>query len=907
MSVVLSLFLGIPLENLATAAPKPPSTPTSIDLKTQAEYLYQAGIQRVREGDRQGGVDKFQQAFPLFRKGGDRRREADTLFLIASNYVLLEQVIQAPVFYKQALEIYRDLKDRPREADTLNALGNAYFLISQYPQASEFYQQALVIRQQLGDRPALAHNLSRLGGTYETLGQYAKALDAYQQSLAIYEQLQDRINQASVLSKLGSTFSKRGEYPKALESYRQALAIYEIPGQSADEKLRLRQGEWEILSNLGVIYTKLGQFRKGSQALEQAAAIWKEIYPEETGQIPTSAGESNPKPPPSQLEAAQQELALYRKLGNRFLEASALATVAQEYFRLGQYPQAFQFYRQAQETRQAIGDRAGEALTLILMGFAYEELQQYPQALQVFQQALAIAQKIGDQPNVGLILSRIGAVQKHRGQLAAATQTLQAATQVFESLRVGLTDANKVSIFETQSYTYSLLQQVLVAQQQTEAALEVTERSKARAFAELLAQRLGPTPTEPVTLASPSLAQIKQIAQDRKATLVEYSVIYDRFQVQGKTQNQASELYIWVIQPTGRVTFRSVDLKPLFQQQKTSLEALVLSVRESIAGERGLIFKENPTAVARAIAQIQAQSHTNPQLQQLYQLLIQPIADLLPTDPKAHVVLIPHKALFMVPFAALQNPMGTYLIEQHTLLHAPSIQVLALTHQQRQRLKATQPQSAWVAGLPKTAVVVGNPTMPQVVPAPGKPAQQLMALPGAEAEAKVIASLLHTQAMTGNQADKASVVQKMLQASLIHLATHGLLDEVRGLGSAIALAPSSGKIQDDGLLTAEEILNLKLKAELVVLSACDTGRGRITGDGVIGLSRSFISAGVPSIVVSLWAIPDTPTAALMPVFYENLKRNPDKAQALRQAMLKTMKKYPRPQDWAAFVLMGEAK
>ena len=100
---------------------------------------------------------------------------------------------------------------------------------------------------------------------------------------------------------------------------------------------------------------------------------------------------------------------------------------------------------------------------------------------------------------------------------------------------------------------------------------------------------------------------------------------------------------------------------------------------------------------------------------------------------------------------------------------------------------------------------------------------------------------------------------------------------------------------------------MNLSAELVVLSACDTGRGRITGDGVIGLSRSLISAGVSSVIVSSWSVPDAPTAYLMTKFYRNLQQNPDKAQALRQAMLTTMKQHPDPIDWAAFTLIGEAK
>ncbi len=187
----------------------------------------------------------------------------------------------------------------------------------------------------------------------------------------------------------------------------------------------------------------------------------------------------------------------------------------------------------------------------------------------------------------------------------------------------------------------------------------------------------------------------------------------------------------------------------------------------------------------------------------------------------------------------------------------------------------------------------------------GETPQQLDKLPGAEAEAKAIAPLLNTKAIIGNFATKTSIVQKMPTARIIHLATHGLLDDFKGLGvpGAIALAPSE---DDNGLLTASEILDMKLNADLVVLSACDTGVGKITGDGVIGLSRSLISAGVPSVIVSLWSVPDAPTGYLMTQFYQNLQKNPDKAQALRQAMLKTMKDHPEPRNWAAFTLIGEA-
>jgi CHAT domain-containing protein len=184
---------------------------------------------------------------------------------------------------------------------------------------------------------------------------------------------------------------------------------------------------------------------------------------------------------------------------------------------------------------------------------------------------------------------------------------------------------------------------------------------------------------------------------------------------------------------------------------------------------------------------------------------------------------------------------------------------------------------------------------------------KIAALPGAQLEAETIAALFQTSAITGAAATKATIVKQMPEARFIHLATHGFLDEQSGLGSTLILAPDGTGKSDDGYLTADEIFNLKLNAELIVLSACNTGGGKITGDGVIGLSRSLIAAGTPSVVVSLWSIPDAPTADLMTQFYQNLQQQPDKAQALRQAMLSTLKQHPDPINWAAFTLIGEAQ
>ncbi|MGC1393607.1 MAG: CHAT domain-containing protein, partial [Coleofasciculaceae cyanobacterium] len=263
---------------------------------------------------------------------------------------------------------------------------------------------------------------------------------------------------------------------------------------------------------------------------------------------------------------------------------------------------------------------------------------------------------------------------------------------------------------------------------------------------------------------------------------------------------------------------------------------------------------------------------------------------------------IPQSSLFLVPFAALQDEQGKYLIEKHTILTAPAIQVLELTHKAREQRVGAHGRAP-IQG--KDVLVMGNPTMPSVPNETGN-LQQLSSLPGSETEANAIAQLLNTQAIIGAAATKSAILEKLKTARIAHLATHGLLDDFKlsGVPGAIALAPSGN---DNGLLTSSEIFDLKLNAELVVLSACDTGRGDIKGDGVVGLSRALISAGVPSIIVSLWSVPDAPTASLMTEFYRQISQNPNKATALRNTMLMMMKQYQHPRDWAAFTLIGEAE
>ena len=630
------------------------------------------------------------------------------------------------------------------------------------------------------------------------------------------------------IEKQGLAYYTQGEYVKAIKYHQQYLTIARA--------INDRKSEGEALGILGIVYHSLGNY-------------------------------------PKAIDYHQLHLAISREIKERRGEGEALGNLGVAFHSLGDYPKAIDYHQLHLAISRNIKDRRGEGEALGNLGVAFHSLGDYPKAIDYHQAYLAISREIKDRQGEGEALGNLGTALLQSGNLLEAQKTLYEGIKVWESLRGGLSDNYKVSILGRQANTYRTLQKVLIAQKKADSALEIAERMRARAFVELLSSKLDANPKQQLDTA-PNIAQIKQIAKTQNATIVEYSIIYDDFKIQGKQQAKESNLYIWVVKPTGEIGFRSVDLSPL-NQQKISLQNLVFDNLSSISSQ------SSPNA-------------KNLNLHQLYQSLIQPIADLLPKKQSERVIFIPQTELFLVPFPALRDEHGKYLIEKHTILTAPEIQVLDLTHKQRQQ----------VAGKNKDALVIGNPTMPKIASYPGEPLKQLPTLPGAEIEAKEVAAILKTDAIIGNQATKAAILSMLPKARIIHFATHGILDDLRGLGSAIALAPSD---KDNGLLTAEEILNLKLNAELVVLSASNTGRGRITDDGVIGLSRSLISAGVPSVIVSLWSIPDAPTVSLMTDFYQRLQQGNDKASALRQAMLSTMKQYPEPRDWAGFTLIGESQ
>lgn len=750
-------------------------------------------------------------------------------------------------------------------------------------------RQALDLYEQLDDLLGVAQALGNIGVCHLALGNREQAIEAFQQSLALARQLQNLQTEGNALGNLGSLYILQGKFDTAIEYLQSALEIAErlnntsmvAQTQELLEYARTQKEYYSIvnaLGNLGYLYMQRGEFDTAIAYLEKtveiAEALDDDLLVEQGQQLLVQAQEART------LSTIVVSGTIGELLGEDISDEEILGY----------------FIALLESFAQSIQEDPASAL--LMRSFELRAEGNYEQAIVILQEYLIANQ--GDLVLRMVGLQNLAITYWQKGDLASAETTLKEMMSLLESWGRWNdsdmpSDSDNISGLNIvrQTGVYENLQNILVLQEKYEEALEIAERGRARAIANLLAQR---TASEiPFDATPPSVSDIQAIARAQAATLVQYSIIHDEL------------LFIYVIQPEGDIHFVEVDLSEV----SISLDEMITRSRYALGA-----YGRGGTGTVEVEIDPEVQAH---HLKQLHTLLIEPIASLLPDKPEEQVIFVPQGDLFLVPFPALQNADSQYLIERHTVSTAPSLQLLELTRQRHQYLITSTSGTIREANLTDEEVlIVGNPVMPT---------EELSRLPGAQAEAEDIAELWGSQPVIGQAATERFIKQNISTPRILHLATHGLLDFTvpeneapdslpvgidilaptspgsfeRILPGALAFTPGNG---EDGFLTAAEIFAMNLSAELVVLSACDTGRGEITGEGIIGLSRSFIAAGTPSLVVSLWTVPDAPTADLMVEFHRQIQQGQDKAQALRQAMLITLEKHPNPLNWAGFTLIG---
>ncbi|MFH1863061.1 MAG: CHAT domain-containing protein, partial [bacterium] len=338
-----------------------------------------------------------------------------------------------------------------------------------------------------------------------------------------------------------------------------------------------------------------------------------------------------------------------------------------------------------------------------------------------------------------------------------------------------------------------------------------------------------------VSVNSLTLSEVQDLI-DPKSTLLEYFLTQEN-------------MVTWVI---------SKDQTEVFQTPipSDSLKNLVNGFRQSIefVGEEPLLAKE------------------------LYRILIEPVLEKIKTE---HLVIVPHGILHYLPFQALQNQEGEYLLDRFCISYLPSASALKYI------LPKRRPKG-------QKLLALGNPSTNVEGFAP---------LPYCEEEVRSIAELYQDKlVLTQSTATEDKFVLLASQYDILHLACHADLNSAYPMFSGLLLAPGEAQ---DGDLNVYEIFSLDLSAYLVILSACQTGLGHLTnGDELVGLARAFVYAGTPSILSSLWMVDDESTAYFMKQFHQNL-RTYDKAKSLQRAQQQTREKFSDPRAWAAFVLIGD--
>ena len=345
------------------------------------------------------------------------------------------------------------------------------------------------------------------------------------------------------------------------------------------------------------------------------------------------------------------------------------------------------------------------------------------------------------------------------------------------------------------------------------------------------------------------------------------------------------EVFLRILKPSGAISFRkiTVDNNGPSAKLATNLDAVFAIMANSMLSEED--------CNDQSVHDIEPKPGSYQILTWCYKLLINPVSALL-EEPS--IIIVPEVGLCLLPFAALlDDKSGKYLSETFRIRIVPSLMTLKLI------------QDSPAGYHSQTgALVVGDPTVGEVIYR-GRVSRKFVPLPGARKEAEMVGRLLGVQPLLGQDATKQAVLEMVMSASLIHIAAHG--DAERG---EIALAPLDPTAmipqEDDYLLRVSDISQIQLRAKLVVLSCCHSGRGQSRSEETIGIAGAFLGSGARSVLVALWALNDEATEQLMCRFYEHLVRGESASESLHQAM-KWMRGngFTKVSDWAPFTLIGD--
>ena len=833
-------------------------------------------------------------------------------------------------------------KEKPFVNNTLvNALGTRALRHSTHAEidiALHYIDLQRTVAERIGDQAGIAGSWLNTGIVKNSDDEHENSVTALLKALALYEASGNKLGVAMTQENLSNAYRALGDHRRAFDFAQKSLRL--------SEETKHRRGMMHALTELGIIYGQQSNPEQAFAHQERALAIAQEL--EDTLAIAMIRHDIAIQY--NRFGQLDRSLMLYQQLlkqvegyGDRGGAAMVQDQIGKIYAELKRYDEALTYHRQALAGLDSSINRRAAVVTLNNISAVHLAQGNYVEALKVSEEAVGLVREKGRKGDLGNALINQGYAQLGLNRLAEARQSFAEAVAIVETLRSqtagGLEERQRY--FEYGLGAHHGLLSVLVKQNQPLEALSFAERAKARVLLDLLQQgrvRVNKSMTaaeqdeerrlkSELTQLNKRLTRLTQANKQDPALIGEVEgklertrLDYEAFQnslyaAHPELKTHRGEAPIVNTQELASLLpdASSALLEYVVTDDVTYLFAVTKQAENGSADIQVYTLPLKRDELAKQIESFREQLATRDLgfragAAKLYNLLLKPAQAQL--QGKNNIVIAPDSSLWDLPFQALVNNTNKFMIENASITYAPSLTVLREMTKRRMDQSTTRP--------PASLLAVGNPI------SGSEPARRDRSrlsnhnfdpLPEAGEEVKALGRLYgasRSRIYVGNQAREDLLKTEAGNASILHFTTHGTLNNASPMYSYLTLA--EGGPNDDGLLEAWELMQLDLKAELAVLSACETARGRIgAGEGMIGFSWAMFIAGVPSIVVSQWKVESAGTRDLMVNFHRGLigstGSKPAKSEALRQAALKLMRnpETSHPFYWAGFVLVGDAR